>query len=250
VPNDDEMSDDDVLEEVLGLSKGERIISSLIGMAAASAGVTAVFVSSNDIGSVALLALSAIFLLMAATGVRITSAKLGDNEIKLQHERFKQKVLEAAPEEDKPAVAEALVKAELDPLTRLAFMRLQADATKYEAQIYEALLRLMLGGASLERAGSFDGWDVTIQQGDRRVGVVVKYSETIAIRPLSSVVVSALKTGRAQAVIVVTRRPLHDQAITFIENIDEQRARVFIVGWDGPQDDDNLRRAVEAALSR
>lgn len=131
------------------LTPSSRFLSGIVGLLAGGAGTVAVFATTNDVGTGVLLATGALFLLMATTGHPMTSARLGDNEIRLAREvkRGVQGVLERAPAEVRPELAEVVLESPLpegDPL-KVAARRIAAEAfdhVHYEQAVAEALTRL------------------------------------------------------------------------------------------------------------
>lgn len=145
-----------------------------MGLAAGGTGVVALFVSSNDVASAVLLVIGAIFLLMATTGHPITSAKFGQNEIRLAQrvKREIQAVIDSAPEEVRPELASAVIESGLprdDPL-RATADRIVSEAQTYEAEVARAVLRVGLtieardpGALGVDLVGMFDGVKIAVE---------------------------------------------------------------------------------------
>lgn len=115
------------------LGRMQRLVAASIAVVAGGAGGVAVFATDNGAGSVALLALGALFGLLALSGRSLVSAKFGENEVvfdKALRQSVVRRIAEASPQVAKE-LAGALVEADAQarqPLVNWARGRLYEQA--------------------------------------------------------------------------------------------------------------------------
>jgi hypothetical protein len=131
------------------LSKPNRTVAFILGVAGLGAGGAAVFVTHLEAGPVGLMAVGLIFMIIAIGGILPTRLKIGENEATWETEReaagsFVERVTDDAAPEEKPDVIEALDDlAEKAPDLAIRGMNVIS---------YEQLIRQELAAAILELA--------------------------------------------------------------------------------------------------
>jgi hypothetical protein len=88
------------------LSRWERLAASLSGIALSGAGATAVFITGNQAGSVALLLVGVVLLIMAINGSPLTRARYQDYELFMARRRHQivATINQDSPEEARQAL--------------------------------------------------------------------------------------------------------------------------------------------------
>lgn len=225
----------------------ERGLAVLFGVGALVLGAVATFVTSNDGGTVALLAAGTIFLLMAVAGVPITRAKFGDSEVNLAERKVGRAVistLERADPED--AKAKALANALLeDPAFAASLFTASpvVAAQLYENEVLRAIQRIRPKSTVEVTTSSSAGVDLVVTEGDNyRVGVDTRYRVNrrtrIDDRSIYLWVPNALR--KFDRVILVTNAEISRGMTELLES-----RKVRHVIWRDGQDDARLRTALD-----
>lgn len=219
------------------LGRMQRLVATSIALVAGAAGGIAVFATDNGAGSVALLALGALFGLLALSGRSLVSAKFGENEVvfdKALRQSVVRRIAEASPQVA-VELAGALVEADAQarqPLVNWARGRL------YEQAVADALR-----GVAQDA-----GFDVTDLTGVAHAGADFQLRHNddaidVQIRRLvahHTIPPDWILPGRVRGHLLIIAQEAHKGAVELLER---QGAR--IVTWDGPQDNEALRKAVE-----
>lgn len=243
-----ELTDDTTL--ATALTRPSRFACALIGVAAETIGCFAVFIAKNDVGSGVLLVIGAIFLLMAATGHPIISAKLGDSEIRLatRVKRELQMVLEEAPIEIQPELAEVVLETDLsadDPLKLSASRIREVAAERYEKHVIQALQRIGVVDLSVDVGASGLQFDGIADLHTIRLVIEAKLSQ----RPVSAsqaemilAKVSSIARRLAPPVglLLIVSTPPTAAARGVLA---EYGLATFVV-WNSPADDVDLEQAI------
>lgn len=237
------------------LSGLQRFAAAVVGTAASGAGGASVFLTSNQAGSVALLALGAGFLIMSVNGMPILGAKLKDYELTMAPRR--RRVLDQArlepPEEAKLALD---VLQQIDPGASSDPAFAQVRGRLYHQEVATALLRVSITEfpESTIARSDYDDGAVVLRIGPWFIDVDVRYFS----RPeqmgsgFSRIVLSLF--ARAQNSIagqmLVTNASLSDRRIREADQAYPGAAeRVQIIRWVDAQDDPALKRAVAQLMS-
>jgi hypothetical protein len=235
------------------LTPRQRGFSGVAGGAALLAGGAAVFLTENELGSVALLTVGILFAFFALAGLLPTRLKLGDNEIEWQER-----------------VGEALSEAvdEAPPESRAALIRtiaeLSASAPSLASQSLSGIARESLIMELLRAAIPSDvQWQSALESPDRtsldavvidpstqhRLGIEVK----AYTKPLGGSVIYHL-AGRfgslrmkemIDSLLLVTASPLTERAQEAA-----QEAGILVVVASGPEDIPDVRNAILRGLQR
>lgn len=159
------MADDDLQDgagphprsETEPLAPWQRVLSLCGGVAALAIGAIAVFKSSNQAGSVALLAVGGGLILMAAAGSPIRQLRLGNVEASLPEGKRKQITREARREaEYAPELAQRTldVLKQLDPSVENDPAFSDVEDFIYEREVVAALKRISPAAVAVERSDS------------------------------------------------------------------------------------------------
>jgi hypothetical protein len=228
-----------------GLSGWQRSFAGIAGSIAFGCGAVATFTDRNSVGCGVLVGTGALFGLLAITGDRIRRAKVGSSEVELIAPRQVVRASMDSPNaEVKKEVAEAVLES---PLPRFDPLRLQAqtiaEAAVYESSVLEALIRVVPAMDLNDTGGR--GLDAIAVHNGERIGIVIKYS-------------NPRFGGHARDYLRLARNlaPEPDR-ILFVVNkgsigrpqVGDKRFYEFVV-WKGPEDDDSLRKALDALAAQ
>lgn len=237
------------------LSRWERFAASVLGVGLSGAGVAAVFMTSNQAGSVALLLVGVVLLLMAINGSPLTRARYQDYELFMARRRHQ---VVAAIEADSPEeVRQALqVLNTLDPGARSDPLVTRMSGMVLEREVVSRLRRLY--PSTLYEGTAMDvGVDIVIPTDNGKIGVQIKAGDT----PLTGLElrktvekVANLRTGSAAAtrvdgLLVVTNKPFPS---TLVRRVREMSLIMptAVVRWVDDQDDEALQTRIQALSSR
>lgn len=219
-------------DDAAPLSMRDRLVSGIIGGAALVIGAIAIFVSASDVGSGVLLAIGALFLLMATTGRPITSAKFGDNEIQLARrlQRQIEKTLDTAGPEVRPQLAEAVLEAAPAEWRSLT---IKARWVVFEEQVLSELRELIPNADLLTRGDA--SMDAVIRLGEQSIAVDIKLaSQRLARETVRRSVAQATALGFDKLIVIAsngfTRGAVEDAAAGAL------RIAPQLVKWSGPGD--------------
>lgn len=251
-----EPSEEDVVgagEDVSApLSRAAQIGAGAVGVGLTGAGAVAVFISSNQAGTVALVLAGAIFLLMMFGGAPLHS--LGFGEANLRFARKQQVVKDAidSPADQAPRVLRNLESIDNrnrpDPTVSALTERVYEDALAYffaSRFPQNAVLREKPVGAGRRV-------DMAVDFGsDRQLVVEARYSRGGS--PLSSKIVdvaASYYTLTQSPVLIVSNSSLSKAAADHLRALQESGADVHFVQWLPDGDDAPLRHAVQQLMHR
>ncbi|MFJ7099976.1 hypothetical protein [Streptomyces albogriseolus] len=238
------------------LSRWERLAASALGLGLSGAGVAAVFMTSNQAGSVALLLVGVVLLLMAINGSPLTRARYQDYELFMARKR--RRVVENIQDESPDEARQALqVLRTLDPGARRDPAVARASNHLLELEVVRRLRRLYPEVEVAE--GPFDyGVDAVVSVDGCRVGVEVAggsgdtfLSGADLRRIVNRVAGRRLRlTGpNVEGVLIVTNRMLPSQIARRVREASEIMP-TGVVRWVDEQDDQALDAAVRELSGR
>ena len=240
--------DDDLAADhaVAPLTPRQSLASAGVGGAALIAGTIAVFVKAGDIGSGVLLAIGALFLLMAVTRRPIISAKFGDNEIRLAQRVLRQveEKLDTASEEVRPELAQAVIESVPAAWRPLA---VKARWILFEDQLRSELERLIPDATIImeSASGGEHAVDAIVHQGDNRVGIEIKLAGLpLKIDTVNRAVEGATRAGLKSLVIVASSGFTKGAVAEYGGRTDPINVR--LVRWAEPGDNASLVQALES----
>ncbi|MFJ9099523.1 hypothetical protein ACIRJM_13690 [Streptomyces sp. NPDC102405] len=235
------------------LTRWERLAASLLGIALAGAGATAVFVTSNQAGSVALLLVGVLLLIMGVNGSPLTRARYQDYEFQMarRRRRIAEKIEQEPPETARQALH---VLNTIDPGAARDPAVARVSGIVYEREVVNRLARIY---PEIEhRGGAGDlGIDATMRTPGGLVGVQIKAGIGVLSGPdLRDIVEMAGYARQGAAVpidglLVITSRSLPPDPARRIRDARADLPTVAI-RWLDEQDDQVLETKVQELVSR
>lgn len=234
------------------LSRPERFWAGVAGVTLAGSGGVAVFLSSNQAGTVALLLGGVLLLLMAINGAPLIRARYQEYELLMARRR--REVAAAATQEEPEEAQRALrVLSDLDPGASRDPLVARASAYAYERQMVERLQHLFPDLRIGQRVSRMPGMrlDAVMETPDGSLGVEIKAGQGVLPNLLVRQAIQNVPPPAADAVLLITNRvlPTHiDRRVRDISTLDARPLRV--VRWVDEQDDAALIEAVRALRLR
>jgi hypothetical protein len=230
----------------------ERAASFLFGLGFGGAGVYAIFTTTNQVGSAALVIAGAAFSLIAVQGTRLIRLGSGSASVEMDRLRQAAKIIrqaEAEAERD-PERAEGMIEAAAIISPELAESP-QQQAMRYEDRVHQALLRT---GFKVQReyrlAGDF-GFDFLIEDAGKRHAVVEArfLSHGPLTRPYVNQVLGKVESAnddliRKAGVLYITNAPLSGEVQEFNTRRPADARPVEIITWNDERDDGILVRSL------
>lgn len=220
----------------------ERAAVTTIGVSATGAGAYAIFVSSNQWGTAALIVSGAVMALIGVQGtplIRFTNSST-TVELARKQRRLESEVKEAQAQGD---VAKAAGLAEGALIAEPRLMRPAYRGLVYEQNVNLALLKL--GYHVSPQAGYDAGYDLQVSDEDGHiVGVELK----AYTRPVPAQVIRDLSyryTGWAIPILLVTSTPLTSSAKVLLAS-----ANLDHVAWRDENDDAQLHAKLQDMFGR
>lgn len=243
-------ADDEQQVELDPLGRVARATAVVIGVVLTGAGVIAVFVSENSVGTGVVLAIGAFFLLVGVTGHSVASARLGDAEVRFRRlARQVAATLDLAPGEVKVELAEAIVEAEpaaSDPLAR------RAAGILAERDMLDALDELLRRDESLKGFGwvyagphdfAADGY-IAAAPGPP-IAVILKAWQTPLRADALAEAVRRLQPEHRR-ILLVSASGFTVRARASADLIAAEGTRLRLVDWRSPERLNDLRRALRS----
>ncbi|MFC6985259.1 hypothetical protein [Streptomyces cirratus] len=214
----------------------------------------AVFITSNQAGSVALLLVGAVLLIMAINGSSLTRARYQDYELLMARRRHP---IVASIEQDTPQDArQALqVLSAIDPRSTDDPLVAQVSAAVYEREVADRLARVYPESHRVGGAGDL-GIDVLVQTPTALIGVQVKAGRTVlqtsTLRSVIHAAAGARNSRRApiDGLLLVTNRPLPQDVSRRLREVASPDLPTAAVRWVDDQDDAVLEAKVQELVSR
>ncbi|WP_143110734.1 hypothetical protein [Streptomyces sp. cf124] len=238
------------------LSRWERLAASALGLVLSGSGVAAVFMTSNQAGSVALLLVGVVLLIMAINGSPLTRARYQDYELFMARRR---RQVVATLRDDSPEDArQALqVLSTLDPGADRDPVVVSASSYVLEQEVVSRLQRLF--PATTANEGPFDyGVDAVVPIEGGSIAVEVRGgtgSVPLSVTELRRIVNKAasarmrLSAASFEGLLVVTNRPLPPSLPRRIREL-SPILPTAVVRWVDEQDDQVLEATLRELSSR
>jgi hypothetical protein len=253
-------------KELRTLPRG-RVPLGLFGLVAFASGVVAVFVSSNNIGTVALLAIGAGLVAVAALGLSPKSVKVGDNEVQFGEVLYAEKTRDLMaeivvdkdlPRENRESISELIVEMnrrfnDQGGLIPLSANKLALNA--YMVAVQGALRRVLPRECSIVEFTDEDEFTFLLQ--GCSVGDVYVDCAFGRQNPMPAEIYRhyASRAMELPTLLVITNRPPVGE---LYEEVTRQGFRQYspvstspklvIARWTGTEDDDELQRAANGIL--
>jgi hypothetical protein len=230
------------------LSRGPRISFAIIGFLSLGLGITAVFVSSNSIGTGVLLAAGALFFFMSITAKSISRAEFGGTKLEMSRGTAAQLIeaVDDAPIDVQSRVAEIIRE---PAKTARREGQSQADAldarVRYEQDVLESLRQSKIDARfEVKVEGSRRTLDALVKRSQRSIGVEIKYTANPAmgfmwIDQLLSIL-GANEFKDVDGILLV----VSEVSPTLLNAIARQR-RLGVVSWRSQNDGDSVVRAID-----
>lgn len=236
------------------LSKWERLAASLSGAALSGAGVAAVFVTSNQAGSVALLLVGVVLLIMGINGSPLTRARYQDYELFMTRRR---RQIVASIEQDSPEEArQALqVLTTVDPGASRDPLVAHVSAAVLEREVINRLTVLFPTTSFAAGPGDM-GLDAVVPTPNGTIGVQVKGGSTpLSGLELRNLVLAASRArvpaapAGVDALLVVTNKPLPTNLPRRVREMSASLPTA-VVRWVDEQDDQALDAKIQELTRR
>ena len=228
----------------------ERLGSIVLGLATGGAGGYAVFATSNQAGSAALILAGAAFLLIGLQGTRLVKLGGGGSSIEMARYEAAAQVMERAEREKDPEKAEGMVEAAA-MISPTVVRSPQAEARRYEDELHRALERT---GAMVRREVVWDPTnrpvDFVVETGDgrralieakpRRYGTLTGVDVQDAMNQVNAIAVGVGDAG----LLIITNAPLSGDVQEFNAKPEVTVRPVEVISWNDERDDGILARAL------
>ncbi|MEV0842231.1 hypothetical protein AB0I55_22165 [Actinocatenispora sera] len=202
-------------------------------------GTIAVFVSSNQAGTAALLLIAAVLTLLGLQGTPLTKLVSGGNTVELSKIRRRARAAALdARSSDSPEVADAVV----DALDQVFYPSILPNAPQeYTELVFRKIRKLfpytsIIGGNLTLGTEISDGEDIVYINRQHR-------HRTLEMEDLKDARIAA--STAHHKVIVVTNSPLSKSVREFNSHSEEN---IEVVSWNGPRDDEALARVISRNL--
>jgi hypothetical protein len=232
------------------LSRIERSVCALVGIAAAGAGGVAVFVDGSNIGGVPLLiGVGALFGYLAVSGQRLSQVKVGGNEASFIGRILRDPSMSDAA---KAEVAERLDDVALPAGTQRAVdevRRAQMLAEEYRLAVTAAVERVAGGdiAARAELGRPPQDWDLLLRtDGGQAIGIEIKRrSRPVPATELTELLQLAATYSSTELGLIVINQPLAGGV-----RYDGDGKLWLSVSWSSPADDGQLAAAIQELLKK
>ncbi|MGW1803184.1 hypothetical protein ACWCQN_47125 [Streptomyces sp. NPDC001984] len=245
-------SESETVDDVEGepLSSWGRFAAGITGLALSGSGATAVFMTDNQAGSVALVLGGVVFLLMLISGNPLLSLGHGDTQMKFATKRRRERVInearEAPPEEARQALD---VLRTVDPGATSDASFIQTSAHVYDRLLKAELIRLYPEYDLVEQRMDV-GADFRIHTPDRRsASIEVKYlGQQRALSAMHIKQLIGMASVSTEGHLLVSNRRLTRAAAELMSDARGRGIKVEFVHWRDDQDSGDLKQAVDALL--
>lgn len=225
----------------------ERRVAFALGLLFAGPGGWAVFSSSNQAGSVALLLMGAAFLLIGVQGTPLI--KIGGSTANVELERRRRRVqtaIEQADTELNPDVAQGMIDAAtiMEPGLVLS--------ARSQAHLYEDRVGAALGTIfeNLEREAPPDRHDFVVTTPMGRTAVEVKYKQVGSFRARDVAMIARRLKNKTGKIVVATNAPLSEEVRAInAGGTYNDGTMVEVVTWNDETHNDLLHRAILRGVS-
>lgn len=232
----------------LSLSTWQRVGVGIPGMAMSILGTFAVFRSENGAGTVALLATGGVLLILGLVGLMPSRVVIAGTEIDLL--RVIERALEGSEPEVRERVATAVLEESLDAAEVVTTNVNRVAASWaidmiYAGEASSALRRVLPPNAEMtDQPLLSNGFrpDAMVVSGERKVAVEFRRGPVDDIR-WGFLALRRIQDNDNFGILLVSsavRTPLLQRT--------QNSVGLGIVVWEGPVDDDRLRKALHAAL--
>lgn len=224
----------------------ERLGSVVLGLGAGGVGGYAVFATSNQAGSAALVLAGAAFLLIGLQGTRLVKLGGGGSSIEMARYEAAAQLVEHAERERDPEKAEGMAEAAA-MISPTVARSPRAEARRYEDELHRALERT---GMTVRREVVWDrGVDFVVETSDGRRALIEakprRYG-TLAWADVQDAMnqVNAIAGVGDAGLLIVTSAPLSGEVQEFNNKPPVTARPVEVISWNDERDDGILARAL------
>jgi hypothetical protein len=230
------------------LLRWERAVAIIIGVAFAGVAIFALFRSTNQAGTAALLLVAAAFLLIGVQGTALVRFGSGSTSVELDRraEAAVQRADEVAEQDPQLAMGILEGAAIIDPKVGPAASAFRAIS--YENAVRQALERTRPKDASVMAAEPPIDLAVLASSGKVLVSGVYRRSRSLQQIDLAPLV-SSRQLEDAIGGLAVTNQTLSPSVAAYIADAARQGVKIEAVTWDGPENDRDLREALSRLLN-
>lgn len=232
------------------MGKLERAILGVVGAALLAVGCWATFIASNDLATVAVVIVGAVFLVAATLGRWPNRLAWGDKVAE-----FYQEVVETTLATASPGTRqEVLSIAESNPAVRgsftlsLAALHFESEAIEWLRSVVPSESYVWTLGPSDRSADAYISPKTGSETQAGKVGVVVKYlagdPTPASLRKLAEGVRHAFENG-FETVLVITNRPLPPAPAEFLRNTLEGK-RLYVADVDSASAVSTVEQALDS----
>ncbi|NED70854.1 hypothetical protein G3I51_00465 [Streptomyces sp. SID9944] len=236
--------------EAAPLSRWERLAASLSGIALSGAGAVAVFTTSNQAGSVALLLVGVVLLVMAINGSPLTRARYQDYELFMARRRREvvATITQESPEEARQALQ---VLSSVDPGASRDPLVARVSAQVLEREVFNRLASLYPSTWVARGPADNIGVDGVVPTERGAVGVEVKAGTSQLTGSQLRIMAMSAAHARSEAapdgvgaLLVVTNKPLPPNLSRRLRDL-RSILPIAVVRWVDEQDDQALQTQIE-----
>jgi hypothetical protein len=224
----------------------ERTVALSVGTVFSALAIVALFKTENEVGTAAMLLVSAAFLLIGIQGTALTRFAGGSATVELERRRRTEMAVQRAEElaETEPEVARGILEG-----AALIEPRVGPAAGAFHAMSYENAVRRALERARPDHAtvgGADPPADLVLRAGTGSVLVSVIYrrSRSLQMTDLAPLVATR-KLEEAAGGLVVTNQSTTSSVAEYISTARKHGLKIEVVTWTGPEDDGALAQALD-----
>lgn len=250
MPNGDDVTDENsgqvpVDDAPILMRTWERTVASIVGGLAGVGGSVAVFTTSNQAGTAALLIIAAAFMLIGLQGTPLSKLTSGSNTVVLaERKRMGNTLVAAATQQEDPKEASIYLEAAslVDPRFTKSPL---ANSFIYRQQVSDAMVRLGFKVGRLINGPA--QYEVKLSETPIFVHAKYRLHGSLEIGDISETVNRATQSG-TMAVLIVTNAPLSRPIQDFNSSWGERHPRAEVITWTGAENDALLKRALLRAM--
>lgn len=211
--------------------------------------IFALFTSTNQAGTAALLLVAAAFLLIGVQGTALVRFGSGSTSVEL--DRRVAAAVRRADEvaEQDPQLALGILEGAAIVEPRIGPAASAARAMNYENAVRRALERVQPDGGTVTRAQSPIDFAVLASTGTVLVSVIYRHSRNIQMIDLAPLVGSRQLEDAGRG-LAVANQASSSSVADYIDTAAGHGVRLEFVTWDGPEYDRDLGEALNRLLKR
>lgn len=229
------------------LRRWERAAAMVIGTILAGVAIWALFTSSNQAGTAALLLVAAAFLLIGVQGTALV--RFGSGSASVELDRRVAAAVQRADEvaERDPRLAQGILDGAAIIEPRVGPAAGAFRTMSYESAVRRALERVKPDGATVTVAPSPADLSVISPAGSVLVSIVYRQSRSIQQTDLAPLVASR-QLEETVGGLFAANQPMTSSVVEYIATAAMQGTLIEAVTWKDPEDDRHLGEALNRLL--